>query len=282
MRPISDKKQLQKLLQTARDEKNTIGLVPTMGALHQGHLSLVEKAIEENHIVVVSIFVNPTQFDNTDDLKNYPRNLNGDLALLQKLSGQIVVFTPSKAEIYPGEITSQEFRFGGLEKTMEGSYRNGHFDGVATIVELLLKMVAPDKAYFGEKDFQQLQIVKKLVKLKRIPVTIVGCPIERESNGLAMSSRNERLPNKIRQNGGVIFSALKAAKKKFGTKSANDIKEWIKAEFKKNEDFELEYFEIADQENLMPIQRKQKNKKYRAFIAVYASGVRLIDNIALN
>lgn len=282
MQLIEDKRHLQTVLSAERNKNHSIGLVPTMGALHDGHLSLVKRALSENGVVVVSIFVNPTQFDNKDDLQNYPSNLERDLELLNGLSKDILVFAPSKSEIYPGEITSQKFQFGGLEKTMEGRYRNGHFDGVATIVELLLKTVRPDKAYFGEKDFQQLQIVRKLVRSKRIPVEIIGCPIQREPNGLAMSSRNERLPNEVRQKAGFLFETLKSAKQQFGTKSADYLRGWVKDRFSANNDFELEYFEIADEEKLAPVKRKRKNKKYRAFIAVYAKGVRLIDNIALN
>ncbi|AKA34794.1 pantoate--beta-alanine ligase [Flagellimonas lutaonensis] len=282
MHLIEDKRHLQAVLAAERQKNHSIGLVPTMGALHYGHLSLVKRALSENGVVVVSIFVNPTQFDNQNDLKNYPSNLERDLDLLNALSEDILVFAPSKTEIYPGEIAPQKFKFGGLEKTMEGQYRNGHFDGVATIVELLLKTVGPDKAYFGEKDFQQLQIVRKLVRSKQIPVEIIGCPIQREANGLAMSSRNERLPKEVRQRAGFIFETLKTAKRQFGMKSADYLRKWVKDQFKANNDFDLEYFEITDEEKLAPIQRKRKNKKYRAFIAVYAKGVRLIDNIALN
>ena len=165
---------------------------------------------------------------------------------------------------------------------MEGAFREGHFNGVGTVVEALFKMVGPDRAYFGEKDFQQLQIIKKLVEKKRLPVEIIGCPIVRESNGLAMSSRNERLSRTLRNEASFIYKTLQGAKQKFGTKSARFVTDWVKGQFKKHARLELEYIQIADVETLSPVKRKRKNVKYRAFVAVYAEGVRLIDNIALN
>ena len=194
MHLFDHKKELKDFLKNERNNARAIGLVPTMGALHQGHVSLVKKALLENDLVVVSIFVNPTQFDKKDDLEKYPRNLEQDLKVLSLVSDNIVVFAPSTHEIYDGKIRSKSYEFDGLDKVMEGEFREGHFDGVGTIVELLLKTVSPNKAYFGEKDFQQLQIIRKMVKSKKLPVEIIGCPIERESHGLAMSSRNERLP----------------------------------------------------------------------------------------
>lgn len=276
------KNELNPVLQKKRNKNYTIGLIPTMGALHEGHLSLVKKAIEENDVVVVSIFVNPTQFDNKKDLEKYPSSLKDDMLLLESISNDIIIYAPSKTDIYSGEVRSKKFNFNGLEKVMEGSFRTGHFDGVATIVELLLLAVQPHRAYFGEKDFQQLQIIKKLVEQNNIPVQIVPCPILREINGLAMSSRNERLTKGVREKAGFIYHVLTTAKSDFGTKSATDIRNWVKEKFKTNDIFELEYFEIADVETLTPILKKQIDQKYRAFIAVYVSDVRLIDNIALN
>ncbi|WP_343488172.1 pantoate--beta-alanine ligase [Allomuricauda sp. d1] len=278
----SRKTELQSILHDARNKNHTIGLVPTMGALHSGHLTLVKRAVSENDVVVVSIFINPTQFDNQEDLEKYPRDFDGDAALLKSISEHIIIFAPTKEEIYNGDVKSDTYHFDGLEKVMEGTFRKGHFEGVATIVELLFKAVAPDRAYFGEKDFQQLQIIKKLVASKNIPLEIVPCPIEREENGLAMSSRNERLPKSTREQAGFIYHALKTAKNKFGTESANDIAVWVENVFDKNKLFELEYFEIADVHTLTPITKRKKNQKYRAFIAVYADDIRLIDNIALN
>jgi len=282
MRVYRNKKEIKEVLKTSQPKKRSVGLVPTMGALHLGHLSLVKRALVENEIVVVSIFVNPTQFDNAEDLEKYPSNFQADLELLASVSEDIIVFAPSKIDIYDGNVRSQSYNFKGLEKVMEGKFRTGHFDGVATIVQLLFQAVGPNRAYFGEKDFQQLQIIKKLVEQSNLEVEIVPCPIERESNGLALSSRNERLSKATRLAAGFIHKTLQSAKIKFGTENAKDIKEWVSMQFHQNQMFELEYFEISDVETLSPIIEKQITNKYRAFIAVYAEGIRLIDNIALN
>lgn len=281
MKVIERKKDLQKVLRESKKQDKSIGLVPTMGALHDGHLSLVKKSLDDNSRTVVSVFVNPTQFDNQKDLEKYPRNLKGDLDLLASISEEIIVFAPTKSEIYDGPIVPKSYNFEGLEKVMEGEFRTGHFNGVGTIVELLLKAVEPDRAYFGEKDFQQLQIIKKLVRQLRLPLKVISCPIDREDNGLARSSRNERLSPTTRKAAGFIHETLKTAKSKFGTENANTIKEWVRLIFNENELFELEYFEIADVDTLTPMIKKQENRKYRAFIAVYAEEIRLIDNIAL-
>ncbi len=262
-------------------KKNKLGLVPTMGALHTGHVSLVQKAIDENETVVVSIFVNPTQFDNKEDLAKYPHTLDADLELLSNVSEDILVFSPSAKEVYGSKIKAKKYDFEGLDTVMEGAFRDDHFNGVGTIVEALLLLVKPDRAYFGEKDFQQLQIIRKLVKQQEIPVEIVGCAIVREPHGLAMSSRNERLSKPLRQKASFIYRTLLAAKEKFGTENANSVLNWIKEQFKEEEGLELEYVEITDAETLNPITTKNEKLKYRAFIAVYADGVRLIDNIAL-
>ncbi len=282
MHLFDHKKELTSFLLAERNKNRTIGLVPTMGALHEGHISLVKKALEENDRVVVSIFVNPTQFDKKDDLEKYPRNLDRDLALLGSVSEKIIVFVPSVDEIYGDDIKSQSYEFDGLDKVMEGKFRQGHFDGVGTIVELFLRNVSPDKAYFGEKDFQQLQIIRKMADFKKLKCKIIGCPIEREPHGLAMSSRNERLSKTTREKASFIYETLQTAKSKFGTESATKITDWAKEEFEKNPLFELEYFQIADEDTLTPMLKKQNDTKYRAFIAVYADGVRLIDNLRLN
>lgn len=276
------KKELNAFTQEQREKDRTIGLVPTMGALHKGHISLVKKALSENDLVVVSIFVNPTQFDKKDDLDKYPRTFEKDIDLLKQVSENIVVFAPTVDEIYGENITSQSYEFDGLDKVMEGEFRAGHFDGVGTIVELFLRTVAPDKAYFGEKDFQQLQIIRKMAEIKKLPFQIIGCPIEREPHGLAMSSRNERLSKDTREQAGFIHTTLQTAKADFGTKSALGIADWVRSEFERHPLFDLEYFEIADENTLTPALKIQDNQKYRAFIAVYADGVRLIDNLRLN
>lgn len=278
---LRTKKELKTFLSSIK-ENDELGLVPTMGALHQGHISLVSKAYSENDKVVVSIFVNPTQFNNKEDLKKYPQTLEADMKLLSKVSNEIAVFAPSVDEMYTEEVKTKAYEFDGLDRVMEGEFRDDHFNGVGTIVERLLRLVQPNRAYFGEKDFQQLQIIKKMVSLQNIPVEIIGCPIVREPSGLAMSSRNERLSKSLRKEAAFIFKTLKTAKKKFGMNSANYVMNWVENQFKKHPDLKLEYVSITDVETLSPIQRKKKNTKYRVFVAVYADDVRLIDNIALN
>lgn len=258
----------------------TIGFVPTMGALHEGHLSLVKKAKKENDIVVVSIFVNPTQFDNTDDLLNYPKTIEKDLSLLKSFNCDMV-FTPSPEEIYADDIKSESFDFDGLEFQMEGKFRAGHFNGVGTIVERLFHIVKPNKAYFGEKDYQQFQIVRKMAEKRNLPVKIISCPIYREKDGLAMSSRNIRLTKEHRAAAPFIYETLKKAKIQFGTKNASEVVKWVENEFKNHPLLSLEYIEIADEDTLLPVETKTTAKKYRAFIAVFAGNVRLIDNISL-
>jgi len=276
------KKDLGEAISEIKKNNRSIGLVPTMGALHQGHISLVNQALAQNDHVVVSIFVNPTQFDNQEDLKKYPRTLEADTKLLKSASNKILVFAPAAKDIFDSNIKSTDFSFDGLEFEMEGKFRDGHFDGVGTIVKRLLEIVKPDRAYFGEKDFQQLQIIRKLVKNHKIPVNIVGCKIERESNGLAMSSRNTRLRPEYKNAAPFIFKTLKAAKVKFGTKSANEVVKWVKKQFAAHPLLKLEYCIIADINDLKPVKRKSNKKTYRAFVAVHADDIRLIDNIALN
>ena len=272
-------KSVQQKIQSLK-KGTSIGFVPTMGALHKGHLSLIEQAKKENDIVVVSIFVNPTQFDKKEDLVNYPKTIDTDLSLLKTVFCDIV-FTPTAEEIYSTKIQSQSFSFDGLEHQMEGKFRDGHFDGVGTIVKLLFEIVTPHKAYFGEKDFQQLQIIKKMTKKHQIPVKVIGCPIFREDDGLAMSSRNARLTNEHRNAAPFIYKTLKQAKIEFGTKSALDVMNWVENEFKNQPLLELEYFEIANEESLLSINKKENKQNYRAFIAVFAEKIRLIDNISL-
>ena len=278
---ITTKKELDHRL-SAGAQNERLGLVPTMGALHHGHATLVEKAVAENECVVVSIFVNPTQFDDDEDFEKYPHTLDQDIVLLEGISDDIVVFAPSADEIYDHHVHSKIYDFDGLDKVMEGSFRDNHFNGVGTIVENLLLLVRPDRAYFGEKDFQQLQIIKKLVAANDIPVEIIGCPIVRETGGLAMSSRNERLSVSLRREAAFIYKTLRTAKEKFGTESAEYVLDWAKKQFENHPDLQLEYFEITDVDTLTPVQRKIPTIKYRAFVAVYTEGVRLIDNIALN
>ena len=277
------KKELLLYLENLKVNDLNIGLVPTMGALHEGHLSLVKKALEQNDYVVVSIFVNPTQFDNKEDLSKYPRTLDADVSILKSLNvDNIIVYAPNADDVYGDNVVSESFSFDGLEDEMEGAFRTGHFDGVGTVVKRLFEIVKPHNAYFGEKDYQQLQIINKLVELHNIPVNIIGCSIHRAKDGLAMSSRNTRLTKSHREVAPFIYKTLKSAKKKFGTKSAKKVMEWVENQFKMEPLLKLEYFTIADASTLKPIKRKSKSKTYRAFIAVYAGDIRLIDNIALN
>lgn len=269
-------KELQKELQNYKGS-GTVGFVPTMGALHRGHLSLVSKAVAENAVVVVSIFVNPTQFNDQKDLKRYPRNLNADLALLEP-SGCHLVFAPEPEEIYP-ERDNRKFNFGPLEEVMEGKHRPGHFNGVAQVVSKLFKIVKPDKAYFGWKDFQQLAIIKNMVKQLSLPVEIIPCPIVREESGLAMSSRNELLSAKERENAALIYRTLSEAKKLKGQKSVNELKKWAVEKINQNPWLTVEYFEIVDDENLRPVENWNEKKTKVGCIAVYCGKVRLIDNI---
>jgi len=280
---IFDKKtDLHKHLEGCYKSNNSIGFVPTMGALHQGHLSLLEKSLKNNSITVISIFVNPTQFNNPEDLEKYPRTLDNDVEKIKKVSDSIIVYAPSVEDIYEGKTVSTHYDFDGLEHQMEGKFRPGHFDGVGTVVKRLFEIVNPTNAYFGEKDFQQLQIVKKLVEKEKLTVKIIGCPIYREANGLAMSSRNERLTTEEREKASIIFKTIYKAKQLFGTKSAKEVSDFVSNTFKDNATFELEYFEIADEATLKSCKRKNKTKKYRAFIAVFVNKIRLIDTISLN
>lgn len=269
-------------LNSIKTQNSTLGFVPTMGALHLGHLSLMQQSLSENKFTVVSIFVNPTQFNNAEDLAKYPRTLEADIEKISNLNAQIIVFAPTVEDLYNGNPIAQSFDFDGLENQMEGKFRPGHFDGVGTIVKRLFEVVNPTNAYFGEKDFQQLQIVKKMIQKNQLNVNVIGCPIFRESNNLAMSSRNELLTTQERQEAGIIYNSLLIAKEKFKTKSAQTVELWAKKNFEKNKTFKLEYFQIADEATLMPCLIKNKNKKYRAFIAVFVNNIRLIDTLSLN
>jgi len=215
-------------------------------------------------------------------LEKYPRTLENDVKKIKTISDKVLVYAPSVEDIYEGNTKSQHYNFDGLENQMEGKFRPGHFDGVGTVVKRLFEIVQPNNAYFGEKDFQQLQIVKKLVEKERLTVKIIGCPIFREANGLAMSSRNERLSANERKEAAIIFKTITAAKKLFGTKSAKEVSDFVAKAFHNHPTFELEYFEIADEATLLTCKRKRKNKKYRAFIAVFVNKIRLIDTISLN
>ena len=282
MHIFSGKAALIDYLKSTKLDKSTVGFVPTMGALHQGHLSLMERSMKENSITVVSVFVNPTQFNNPEDLAKYPRTLDQDINKIKGLNPEIIVYAPNAEDVYDGAPVSQFFDFDGLENQMEGKFRPGHFNGVGTIVKRLFEIVSPTNAYFGEKDFQQLQIIRKMVSKSKMTINVIGCAIFRESNNLAMSSRNALLSEEEKRKASVIYKSLMEAKAKFETNSAAATQKWVEESFEKNTTFKLEYFQIADEETLLPCIKKTKNKKYRAFIAVFVNNIRLIDTISLN
>ena len=280
MKVFKTQKKLRRYFKEFYSENATIGFVPTMGALHKGHVSLIEESLRNNDITIASIFVNPTQFNKKEDLENYPRTIKSDLNLLEKVHCD-VVFIPSVSEIYTNTISASHFNFDGLESEMEGRFRKGHFNGVGTIVKKLFEILQPTNAYFGEKDFQQLQIVRKMVEKNHLSVAVVGCSTFREDDGLAMSSRNKRLTDDERNAASIIYKILKKTAEKIQTQSIDDIKKWVSNEFKKHSFFELEYFVIAEEETLENATILSPKKQYRAFIAVYANTIRLIDNISL-
>jgi len=259
----------------------SLGFVPTMGALHQGHLTLVEKALNASDICLCSIFVNPTQFNNSEDLENYPLQLEQDLKLLEE-KGCDVVFTPSKEEVYPAEFIQKDYDFGLLDKVMEGLNRSGHFQGVASVVSRLFDIVKPNKAFFGEKDFQQLAIIRALTKIENRAIEIVPCPIIREEDGLAMSSRNLLLSPEHRQIAPKIYHLLSQAKSLKDRLSVLELKQWLAKEFQKEALLELEYFEISDYQSLSPSTQWSDYQKHIICVAVFSGPVRLIDNIVLD
>lgn len=263
-----------------KENGEKIGFAPTMGALHEGHLSLYEKARKENDIVISSIFVNPTQFNNPEDLEKYPRTIEKDIELLQQTQNVDAVYIPQIEDIYSNGLERKNYDFEGLENEMEGKFRPGHFDGVGTVVEELFRQVQPNNAYFGEKDFQQLMIIKKLVEKLSLPINIIGMPIYREKNGLAMSSRNMRLTTEQRETAKIIFETLVKVKDLFHQQTLDEIHQFVENTFN-NSDFELEYFIIANEKTLREISEIKSGETYRAFIVVVIDGVRLIDNIQL-
>lgn len=277
---FSDISSIKSHLNKLKKKGNIIGFVPTMGALHNGHLSLIKKSISENNFTVVSIFVNPTQFDNSEDFLTYPSNIKNDISLLKSISNKIILFNPDPEEIYSDGIKSQQFNFNGLDEHMEGKYRQNHFQGVATVVSKLLSIVEPDNIYFGEKDFQQLRIIENLIFEKKINTKLIRCETLRDSDGLALSSRNSKLSFSSKKMATNLFKALNFAKEKFNTLDVVEIEKKVIEQMTAHSEIKLDYFIIADEEKLEPSILKN-NQKYRAFIAAYISGVRLIDNIKL-
>ena len=266
------------ILKEKINHTSSIGLVPTMGSLHAGHASLIYKAAKENNLVIVSIFINPTQFDDPGDLKKYPRSLDNDIKTIKSISEKILIYVPKPNDLYENSVVSLSYDFGLISEIMEAKHRRGHFNGVATVVEKLLLLFKPNTAYFGEKDFQQLQIVKLLVKQKKIKTKIIGCPILRRKNGLAMSSRNKLLTNEEINLASFIFEQLILAKSLWSNKSANEIIKKIEASFFKKNHFKLDYFDIR-YENTLHNANKKSHKKVRGFIAAKFCEIRLIDNL---
>ena len=277
MKLVHTIQELRVELDVLRKAGKKIGFVPTMGALHEGHASLVRRAVEENDIVVVSDFVNPTQFNDKNDLLKYPRTLEADCELLKK-EGTAFVFAPSVEEIYP-EPDTRQFSYAPLDTVMEGKFRPGHFNGVCQVVSKLFMIVEPDKAYFGEKDFQQLAIIREMVKQMQFPLEIVGCPIVREEDGLALSSRNARLSEGQRQQALNISKTLFASKEYAATHSVAETQKFVEDSIASSEGLELEYFELVDGTTLQKISDWNETDYVVGCITVFCGEVRLIDNI---
>ncbi len=277
MQVVKHINELASLVDQARAEGKSIGFVPTMGALHRGHLSLVEKAGKLTDFVVVSIFVNPTQFNDKGDLDRYPRDLQKDVSLLSTSACQVIL-APEVDEVYPVPDTRQ-FNFGALEEVMEGKFRPGHFNGVAQVVSRLFDMVKPDKAFFGQKDFQQLAIIREMVRRLQLSVEIVACPIVRENDGLAMSSRNMLLDPEQRKSAVQISAALFAAQNKADDLSVEKLRDWVISQVNSNDLLNTEYFEIVNSLTLQPVKSWDEPGEKTGCIAVHCGKIRLIDNV---
>ena len=276
------KEEVESTVHKAILSKRSMGLVPTMGSLHHGHLSLIEKANKENDIVWVSIFINPTQFNDPNDLSRYPKNLEKDYGLIKNICEKIKIFSPNQKEIYGKTPTLQKYDFKKIDVELEGKHRKNHFNGVATIVSKLLTLIKPNKVYFGEKDYQQTQIIKKLICLENINVNMIICPTVREKNGLALSSRNNFLSNIDRGNSSIIYKSLNLLKSNFNNSNLKSLRKNIINDINKKKNFKVEYLEIANAETLQIDEKLNPKKQYRAFICVRVNEVRLIDNILLN
>ena len=282
MEIFKTKKTLLDYIERQKEMGKKVGFAPTMGALHDGHISLYEAARKENDLVISSIFVNPTQFNNASDLEKYPRTIEKDIEILEKSALVDAVYIPEVTDIYPEGLKSKEYNFDGLENEMEGKFRPGHFNGVGTVVEELFRQVKPDNAYFGDKDYQQLAIIKKLVEKLNLPIKIHGVPIYREKNGLAMSSRNKRLDHEQCKAAKVIYETLVKVNDWFRIITVSEIYQRVKDIFEDQRGMVLEYFEIADETTLKDTDFFYKDRSYRAFIVVFVGDVRLIDNMHLD
>ncbi|MDY0198303.1 MAG: pantoate--beta-alanine ligase [Tenuifilaceae bacterium] len=277
MKTVTTVKALHAEISRVKEQDLSIGFVPTMGALHKGHLELMKTARTNNNIVVVSIFVNPTQFNNPNDLRNYPRTIDQDIAKCESV-GVDIVFAPTVEEVYPIP-DNRVFDFGNLDKVMEGEHRPGHFNGVAQVVSKLFSMVKPTRSYFGQKDFQQLAVIRALVKDYSIDVDIVACPTFREDDGLAMSSRNALLSAEQRANVPIISKTLFAARNNLAQKSVKEMIDWVTTEINANNELDVEYFEISNANTLQPITKWSDADEVVGCIAVQVGNVRLIDNV---
>ena len=274
MRAYSSHKDIIKLV----NKVDSVGLVPTMGSLHEGHLSLIRSALSENEKVIVSIYVNPLQFNSSDDLKKYPREIKNDLQKLEALS-DIIAYVPNDNEMYKKDKKKKKYNFGQFTKIMEGKMRPGHFNGVGTVVEKLLRMFNPTNAYFGEKDFQQLILIKALVREQKLKVNIIGCKTIREDDGLAMSSRNKLLNNTERESASHIIRLLNKARELYKSSTLEETKRNILKDALMIENLNLEYFEIHDTSDLSGF--FEQEKEIRAFIACKVGNIRLIDNVTI-
>lgn len=280
MKVINKTSDLQAIIEQLKNDGKSIGLVPTMGALHKGHLSLVKNSISNNDITVVSIFVNPTQFNNPNDLASYPRTVDKDLELLQTI-GCDIVFAPEADDIYSKSETDSrfEFDFEGLDKVMEGKFRPGHFNGVVQIVSKLFDLVRPDRAYFGEKDFQQLAIIRLMTRRYNLPIEIVPCPIVREDSGLALSSRNSLLKDNEKQVASHIYAVLNESRQFVPQTEVEELKQCAIAAIEQKPELKVEYFDIVDGHTLKSIVKWDESDYIVGCITVFCGNVRLIDNI---
>lgn len=277
---FENRNQIEEFLDSERTKNKKIGFIPTMGFLHGGHASLILRSKKENNLTVCSIFVNPLQFDQKEDYYNYPRNINKDIEYLKYLKCD-VLFLPSYESIYPPDHKIMSYHFGHLESVMEGIFRSEHFQGVAEVVRILFSIIKPHFAYFGEKDYQQLLIIKELIRQLKLPITIIPCPTIREADGLAMSSRNSLLKEEQRKNASFIYQQLLFAKQNYSKYTPHHLKNIIIENFRKNPIFKLDYFEFADAFNLQPVEKWENHKCVRAFTAARINSVRLIDNIEI-
>ena len=272
----------QSLVNQLSAQPRPLGMVPTMGALHQGHFSLIDKALEENQSVLISIFINPTQFDDKSDFKNYPVKTDSDLQKIKKCGGNIFVYTPKVSDIYGNTVESNFFDLNGLDQLMEGAKRPGHFQGVATIVSHFFEIFQPDNAYFGEKDFQQLRIIQQMTLSQRLNTKIVGCPIIRETDGLAMSSRNSLLTKEERKLAVKLYEGLQFAKSNAKKLPYRKLKEKVEVFYRKYEAIKLDYFVISNPKTLQEVDLNQPASQGRGFVAAYIGKIRLIDNLDMS